>query len=803
MQNGWWGRNKEHMLNEAKPRVANRRNQAGIPSPANHLLLKISLVEVLNQKEETSKTQNRGFSEGTCGSGSATTLILCLLVPMKFTCLSKGKGYHYPPCQMINMCGLRILLDCPIDLSALTIFSTVLANSHQTPNVKTSNSFIQNSVSNSGDQKRRRVNEALEADNLIKAVPWYKTVNTMHLLDTSFIDVILISSPMGILGLPFLTRNKNFSAKIYATEATARIGQLMMEDLVAMHMEYRQLYGYEEDRFPHWLKWEELETLPSELRETIMGVDGADLGSWQPLYSVTDVKDCIQKVQSVRFAEEVCFNGTLIIKAFSSGLEIGSSNWTIHGPRRNITCLSSSIFESAHAMNFDYSSLQGNDLILFSDFSLLHDEVDVSKDSFAPLNYMESEVNHPTACSFSALRNNDNDGENFIKSLVGAEEYSEEMDKLSFICSCAIDSVREGGSVLVPIGRLGIVLQLLEQLSQSLESANLNVPIFLISSVAEELLAFTNIVPEWLCELRQQKLYAGDALFGHVELIKEKKLHLFPAVHSPNFLKLWQEPCIVFSPHWSLRLGPVVHLLHRWCRDQHCLLILEQEVDTALALSPFKPVAMKVLQCSFLSGMKMQKIKPLLEILRPKFVLFPEDLKQNLAMKMTSCSFIHYSENEIVRVPTVRGDFEVDLAADLAFQLQPRRMKQENMAIARLKGQLLVSHGKYFLVSRRQLIDSSQSRMLMQYSTREEKRTLLQWGLLDPNLVLLVLQEKGISGLVDEDRSGGEHNAYFVHIYEPKNGLIEITPTQTVISTADETLASTIFEAINNILDGI
>lgn len=37
----------------------------------------------------------------------------------------------------------------------------------------------------------------------------------------------------------------------------------------------------------------------------------------------------------------------------------------------------------------------------------------------------------------------------------------------------------------------------------------------------------------------------------------------------------WQEPCIVFSPNGSLRLGPVVHLLRHWCGDQNSLLVLE------------------------------------------------------------------------------------------------------------------------------------------------------------------------------------------------------------------------------------
>lgn len=65
--------------------------------------------------------------------------------------------------------------------------------------------------------------------------------------------------------------------------------------------------------------------------------------------------------------------------------------------------------------------------------------------------------------------------EQLTRSLVYADEKFEEAEKIAFICSCAVDSVRSGGSVLVPFSRLGIVLQLLEQLSGSLDSANLKV----------------------------------------------------------------------------------------------------------------------------------------------------------------------------------------------------------------------------------------------------------------------------------------------------------------------------------------
>jgi len=81
----------------------------------------------------------------------------------------------------------------------------------------------------------------------------------------------------------------------------------------------------------------------------------------------------MQKLQPVRYGEEVCFNGIFMLKASSSGLELGNSTWTIKGPRASITYLPSSVFVSAHALDFDYNSLKENDVILFSDFSSLND----------------------------------------------------------------------------------------------------------------------------------------------------------------------------------------------------------------------------------------------------------------------------------------------------------------------------------------------------------------------------------------------------------------------------------------------
>lgn len=58
---------------------------------------------------------------------------------------------------------------------------------------------------------------------------------------------------------------------------------------------------------------------------------------------------------------------------------------------------------------------------------------------------------------------------------LSVSECLEEMERLDFICSCSMDSVNAGGSVLIPIGRLGIILQLLERFALGLESEKMKV----------------------------------------------------------------------------------------------------------------------------------------------------------------------------------------------------------------------------------------------------------------------------------------------------------------------------------------
>jgi integrator complex subunit 9 len=105
---------------------------------------------------------------------------------MKLTCLDTGVdgGYSPPASHLLEVEGLRILLDCPIDLSALTAFSAVPLGAS----------------SSSGD-----------AEDLIRGVPYYRSPTAVAAAKAGHIDAVLVSSATGLLGLPFLTRFPGFA----------------------------------------------------------------------------------------------------------------------------------------------------------------------------------------------------------------------------------------------------------------------------------------------------------------------------------------------------------------------------------------------------------------------------------------------------------------------------------------------------------------------------------------------------------------------------------------------------------------
>lgn len=107
----------------------------------------------------------------------------------------------------MDISGVWVLFDCPMDLSSVTIFSPRPLDSNAPVNDDNISCSCQKFVDVDSHEEKR-------GNGLIYAEPRYRTVKNLLSWNISFIDVVLISSPMGMLGLPYLTRNKDFSAKV-------------------------------------------------------------------------------------------------------------------------------------------------------------------------------------------------------------------------------------------------------------------------------------------------------------------------------------------------------------------------------------------------------------------------------------------------------------------------------------------------------------------------------------------------------------------------------------------------------------
>lgn len=109
------------------------------------------------------------------------------------------------------------------------------------------------------------------------------------------------------------------------------------------------------------------------------------------------------------------------------------------------------------------------------------------------------------------------------------------------------------GNVLVPILPTGKIYDLIECLYRYLTDAGLQTtPVYFLSSVADQSLAFSNIFAEWLCNLKQLLVYSAESPFQHGDLVKTNHLKCYPEINA-KFNDDFHQPCILFASHPSLR----------------------------------------------------------------------------------------------------------------------------------------------------------------------------------------------------------------------------------------------------------
>ncbi|KAH7437703.1 hypothetical protein KP509_05G084800 [Ceratopteris richardii] len=608
--------------------------------------------------------------------------------------------------------------------------------------------------------------------------PWYKTAD-FSLVDISSLDVILISSPESMLGLPLLTRSGNFTGKIYATSVTAKLGQLIMEELVCMHAEYIQNFGSSSPEFkPSWLNPPAFQDYPASFKKALVDDDGVGRANWHLLYRKKDIQACMDQIRCVHYDEEISIYDCLCIKASSSGFELGASNWVISGARC-LSYFSASDLTSGHSMALNVASHIKSEVFLFSDLKS---------------NNTDGYDEDLTSCSVKGIcENKDKDYPVETKSLSGRCCGGVVHDLLE-VSKVVLETILFRGSVLVLVNGIGELMETLEVISQALDNSNLSdVPLFFVSPVAEEILVYTNTIPEWLSAERQEKLYAGEALFRHVELLQQGRLHQLSALCSQETVKVWREPCVVFALNWGLRMGPAIPLMLKWRQDPRCLLVMPETGMTRLALAPFQPVQMKVLHyCRRKLG--EMEVSAIIEKMKPELFLVPETMKGEFPSLGDSDSrasrndIVFYNMWDILTIPAPRYT-EADMMAEVACTVHPRQLDSGH-SVGKVKVRIQQRGGKW-LLDLPKLSQESDDALT-------EKETIC-WGTVEVTKLMDILQGNGLCCELHSEghRNNSEHR---IVVTTPSPATVELGLQYTIIETNDLVLRKLITDAVRSLL---
>lgn len=322
-------------------------------------------------------------------------------------------------------------------------------------------------------------------------------------------------------------------------------------------------------------QWKEIQNhLPAPLNEAFKPK------SWRHIFDMEDIQNSLARVKIAGYDEKIDIFGALTVSAISSGFCLGSSNWVISSGHEKISYISGSSTLTTHPRPINQTALKNSDVVIMSG---LTQAPHVNPDSM-----------------------------------------------LGELCMNVGVTLRNGGSVLVPCYPSGVVYDLFECLSSSLDSHGLSqIPMFFISPVADSSLAYSNILAEWLSSVKQNKVYIPDEPFPHASLVKNSRLKHFKHIYSPGFSTEFRQPCVVFCGHPSLRFGDVVHFVEQWgSNSQHTIIFTEPDFPYLQALAPFQPLAMKAIYCPIETSLNFLQANKLLRELKPGVVVIPESYTQ-------------------------------------------------------------------------------------------------------------------------------------------------------------------------------
>lgn len=127
---------------------------------------------------------------------------------------------------------------------------------------------------------------------------------------------------------------------------------------------------------------------------------------------------------------------------------------------------------------------------------------------------------------------------------------------------------------MLPTLSSGLVYDMLDAVHGSL--ANLGhgaTPIYVVAPSAEQSLAYSNILGEWLTKHLQDKTLLPEWPFAHSELARKGRITVLGSLAELADTGL-RTPSVVFAGHPSLRCGDVVHILAQFGQSTRNSLIL-------------------------------------------------------------------------------------------------------------------------------------------------------------------------------------------------------------------------------------
>ncbi|RUS21503.1 beta-lactamase-like protein [Endogone sp. FLAS-F59071] len=548
---------------------------------------------------------------------------------------SLGYAFHSKNCFLLKLRQMSILFNCPLELNTFSATNTTPAAFTEDDDLSIAPEDIYSfilSESLDGSSKAKS-NPNIEAGQGLPTFIFRSP--DFSLIDISTIDFVLITNHNHMLGLPFLTEYLGFKGKIFATEPVVEFGRQLMEELVHYFGSLPSGKGrtYQDKIF-------------SPITHT-----SRELSSerWRPIYNLKDVKLCIDKIQQVRYREQMVIYDTLKVAAYSAGYSLGSSNWQIEAGYEKIAFLStSSKYESLHPSSFDDGVLKDADVVVVSDLRKSGEREGAANDGMV-----------------------------------------EKM--LNKVCGNVARTLQRSGNVLFPVSTTGIVFDLIGSLREHLASMGIeigtqtsrSVPFYMISPVANKSLQYSNICGEWMQSTHQDLIYVPEAPLPHGELMASQNMRPFPSVDAAILGSDFREPCVVFTGDWrGLRQGPVDWFWKMWGdkKTNTCVLI---DYHTLLTTLPHA-LRMNIVHSPIDIRLSFADVREKITQLDrpPQFVLVPREQDEDSVMldetetkeivrkewieDRTGTTWKLYDDGEVVEIDVNRGWERVVISEKLA-----------------------------------------------------------------------------------------------------------------------------------------